>query len=241
VEIQRLGAQGAELEAVGDLNPAQLTESGRREIRHLLSSIELTPFALACPMRRGLDVPDNLERRIDYLREAMTLSFDLGARAIVVSAGQIPEKDDDPRRRWLSESLDTLGKHGDRIGATVLLETGLESGETMLGLLDRIDAGSLGVCFNPGNLMLHGFNPYVTARVLKQRFRYVHARDARMASAGRLAQEVPLGSGDIDWLQMLGLFEEIEYRSGITIEREPTPDASAHLQNAVNFLQRLIG
>lgn len=192
-------------------------------------------------MRRGLDVPDNLERRIDYLREAMTLSFDLGARCIVVSAGEIPEKDDDPRRRqWLFESLDTLGRHGDRVGTTVLLETGLESAETMLGLLDRIDAGSLGVCCNPGNLMLHGFNPYQAARTLKSRLRYVHARDARRASAGRLAQDVPLGHGDIDWLQLLGLFEEIEYRGGITIEREASADASTHLAAAVHFLKRFI-
>jgi L-ribulose-5-phosphate 3-epimerase len=207
----------------------------------MLESIELTPLAVACPMRRGLDVPDNLERRIDYLREAMTLSFDLGARSIVISAGQIPEKEDDPRRQWLFESLETLGRHGDRVGTSVLLETGLESAETMLSLLDRIDAGSLGVCFNPGNLMLHGFNPYHSARTLKTRLRYVHARDARMASAGRLAQDVPLGHGDIDWLQMLGLFEEIEYRGGITIEREASADASTHLAAAVGFLKRLIG
>lgn len=240
-EMQRLEVRGIEFDAVGEFAPAQLTESGRREIRHLLRSHGLHPLAVACPMRRGLDVPDGLEQRIDYVRAAMSLSFDLGARLVVVNAGQVHEAEDDPRRRCLFDALANLGKHGDRIGSTLLLETGLESGETLAGLLDKIDSGSLGVCFNPGNLMLHGFDPYAAARTLKRRIGYVHARDARLASAGRLAQEVPLGRGDIDWLQMLGAFAEIEFQGGITIEREPSADSPAQLAASVAFLQRLIG
>ena len=51
---------------------------------------------------------------------------------------------------------------------------------------------------------MHGFDPYEAARALNRRVVHVHAKDARLVGASRTAQEVPLGHGDIDWMQFLG-------------------------------------
>src|SRR5258707_7925379 len=115
-EAQKAGAHGVEMAAQGDLDPRGLSQTGRREVRHLLSSYDLVLGALFCPLRHGLDVADNLQPRIDFIMEAMTLAFDLGPRLLVVQAGKLPDKDDDPRLPLFRESLETLGRHGDRTG-----------------------------------------------------------------------------------------------------------------------------
>jgi sugar phosphate isomerase/epimerase len=52
---------------------------------------------------------------------------------------------------------------------------------------------------------------------------------------------VPLGHGDIDWLEYLGVLEEIEYRGWLTVERESGEKRVADVAAGVAFLRRLVG
>src|SRR4051812_49178688 len=54
-EAARLGAKGVVIDAIGDLAPNRLSETGRRELRHLLRSVELRLIALSLPTRRAFD------------------------------------------------------------------------------------------------------------------------------------------------------------------------------------------
>src|SRR6516162_1063668 len=76
-EAERLGVAGVQVDAAGDLAPNALSQTGRREFRHLLRSHNLELTALGCPLRHGLDTPENQEQRIDYVRKVLSLSFDL--------------------------------------------------------------------------------------------------------------------------------------------------------------------
>jgi len=239
-ELRKLGVAGVELDAVGDLAPGQLSDTGRRELKHLFRSYDLELTALACPLRRGLAVSENQEARLDYLRQALSMSWDLGAKIVVIEPGPVTYDDKDPRKVILSEALATLGRYGERVGATLALETGLEAGETLAAFLDGFSSGGLGANLNPGNLLIHGDDPYAGAKALRQRIVHVHAKDARLTSASGAAQEVPLGHGDIDWLQMTATLEEIEYRGFVTIERAPGANPLAEAKAGVEFLKRLI-
>src|SRR5437868_15123637 len=115
----KLGATGFELVAAGDLAPQALTQSARREIRHMFASHQLAITALEVPMRVGLDVPEQQETRIDYLRQAMTLAFELGCRSVIIQPGPIPKDETDPRLATLTDALLALGQHGHRVGTTV--------------------------------------------------------------------------------------------------------------------------
>jgi sugar phosphate isomerase/epimerase len=120
------------------------------------------------------------------------------------------------------------------------LETGTESGEVLAKFLDRFDTGGLGVNLDPANLLTHGFPPFEAVRALNRRIVHVHAKDARRGGASRAAREVPVGAGDIDWLELLGLLEEIEYRGWLTIERESGDRRAADVAAGVAFLRRLV-
>ncbi|MBI3407358.1 MAG: sugar phosphate isomerase/epimerase [Planctomycetes bacterium] len=233
---RKLDVSGVELASTGEFTPRNLSQTARRELRHLFRSHSLEPCALVCPLRHGLDVAENQEPRIELIREVMSLSFDLGPRLVVVDPGKIPVKDDDPRAPLMKDALLALGRHGDRVGVTLALVTGADSGEVLAGYLDRFDTGSLGACFSPGLFLVGGHDPYAAARALGKKVAYAHATDARHTSS-RGAALVPLGHGDIDWLQMLGTLEEIGYHGWLTVPAEAGPDAAA----AVQFLGRLRG
>jgi sugar phosphate isomerase/epimerase len=240
-EAERLGVGGVQVDAAGDLSPNSLSETGRREFRHLLRAHNLELTALGCPLRRGLDAPENQEGRIDHVRKVMSLSFDLGPRVALVQAGRVPAEDDvSARAALMTEALTVLGHHGDRTGTVLALETGLESGAALRKYLDRFDTGGLGVNLDPANLLMRDFDPYEGARALQGRVVYCRARDARQAGASRSSQEVALGAGDIDWMRFLAVLEEIEYRGWLVAGRESGggPDEMAA---AVGFLRRFIG
>lgn len=241
LEAQRLGVRGVQADAVGDLSPHTLSQTGRAAVRHLLQSYNLELTAIGCPLRRGLDSAQDQQQRIDHIKAVLGLSIDLGARIAIVQAGRVPEKADAPARLLLAEALRGLGRHGDHIGAVLALQTGLESGAVLSAFLAHFDTRSLGVNLDPANLLMGGFDPYESARALQGRVVHSNARDARMTGASRAAQEMPLGHGDIDWVRYLAALEEIEYRGWLTVARDVGDNRVADVTTGIGFLARFLG
>jgi L-ribulose-5-phosphate 3-epimerase len=240
-EAARLGVGGVQFDAVGDLSPDALSQSGRKSLLALLRTLNLQLTALGCPLRRALDDVENQQQRLDHVRKVMSFAYELGPRIVTVTAGQVPEKEDTPEARRLRESLTDLYQHGDRVGTTLALETGLESGPVLAKYLATFDTGSLGVNLDPANLLLHGFAPLEAVTALRERITHVHARDCRKGGASRAAREVPLGSGDIDWMAFVEALREVEYRGWLVVDREEGNDRLADVASGVAFLRRLVG
>jgi sugar phosphate isomerase/epimerase len=232
----KLGVAGLELVAAGELAPQQLTQSARREIRHLFASHQLAIPALEARPRVGLDVPEQQELRIDYVRQVMSLAFELGCRSVVLQPGPIPKDDKDPRFALMADALRALGQHGDRVGTMLAIETS-DDADVLESFLSRFDTGGLAVTFNPGILLVHGQDPYRFARTLRSRIVYVHATDARRGLSPRI---MPVGRGDVDWLEMMAVFAEMEYRGFLTIDVEPGTNAPAEAAAAAAFFPRLM-
>ncbi len=240
-EAARLGVGGVQLDAVGPLSPEALSQSGRRTIAAMLRNTNLQLTAIGCPLRRTLEVAENLEPRLEHLRKVMSLAYELGPRLVLVVAGQVPENEDTPEARRLREALTDLGRFGDRIGTTLALETGLEAGPVLARYLASFDSGSLAANLDPANLLLHGFDPFEAMQALRERLVHCHARDCRKGSVSRAAREVPLGAGDIDWLQFVETLREIEYRGWLVVEREEGDNRRADVASGVAFLRRVVG
>jgi sugar phosphate isomerase/epimerase len=81
---------------------------------------------------------------------------------------------------------------------------------------------------------------YESARALRGRVVHSNAKDARVTGASRTAQEVPLGHGDVDWAQYLGVLEEIDYHGWLTVERAGGDNRVADVAAGIGFLARLV-
>jgi sugar phosphate isomerase/epimerase len=236
----RLGVGGLQVDAMGDLGPDRLTETGRRELKNLLRTYNQQLTALNLPFRRGFDDPENQQVRIDYARKAMSLAFELGPRVVIAQCPKLPGENEAGRANLLREALTDLGRHGDRVGSVLALEIGLDPPEAVAAYLDSFDVGSLKVNYDPANVLVNGFDPVKGIIPLHRRIAHTHARDARRNSVSRGAQEVPLGAGDVDWLSYIASLAAVEYRGWLTIERETGTDRLADVERAVGFLRRVL-
>src|SRR5262249_59473264 len=191
----RMGVGGVQVNATGELSPDRLTETGRRELRNLLRTYNQELTALYCPFRRGLDTAENQQARIDHARKVLSLAFELGPRVAIVECPKLPGENEVERANVMREALTALGRHGDRVGANLALEIGLDPPEAVRDYLDTFDVGSLKVNYDPANLLVNGFDPAKGVIPLHRYIAHTHARDARRSSVSRGAQEVPWGPG----------------------------------------------
>jgi sugar phosphate isomerase/epimerase len=239
-QAARLGVAGVQVDAAGELSPERLAETARRELKNLLRTFNQQLTALNCPLRHGLDVAENQQPRIDYVRSALNLAFELGPRVVIAPCPKLPAENEVERARLLREALTAIGMHGDRVGSVLALEIGLDSPEAVRDYLATFDVGSLTVNYDPANLLVNGFDPVKGVIRLSRLIAHTHARDARKTTVSRGAQEVPLGSGDVDWLSYIASLTAIDYRGFLTIEREPGGNWLPEIERGVAFLRRMM-
>lgn len=233
-----LGIEGVQVDAVGDLSPETLSATGRREFRHRLRSVGLELAALGCPLRHPLYHLERHEARVRHVLQTLSMAYDLGARVVTTFSGTIPNADD-PARAILTDTLERLGSHGERVGATLALAAGAEPPQVLADYLRTFRCGGLGVLVDPASLLMRRLEPLEALRVFKEQLVLLHARDAVPERPDRLAEEVPLGQGDVDWLGVLGALEEIDYRGWLVIRRGQSLDPAADIRNGAALLRRL--
>jgi sugar phosphate isomerase/epimerase len=214
-----LGAKGVVLEASGELHPDRLSESGRREIRHLLRSLELPLIALHIPTRSPYDQLDELEKRIEKADKAFTLAYDLGTKLVLVRTGAVPPADEPERLGVYTTALTELARRVDHRGVRLAIETGFESGSILKAFLDGIDSPALAASIDPGTLLTHAIDPITTTVALGGWVAHAYATDA--ATGVRASKIVnPRGTGfppgSLDWEEYFGALEEINYRGFLT-------------------------
>lgn len=236
----KLGVAGVQVDAVGDLAPDRLTATGRRDFRNLLTTYNLELSAIHCPLRKGLDAADFQSERIEHVRKAMQLAFDLGPRVVVVPLPKLPTEPTDKRAVTLGETLRDLGGHGDRIGVRLALEAGFDAADKTRDYLAGFDSGSLGVNFDPANFLFHGHDPVASAAAFAGTVVHTHARDGRSATLSGGPKEVPVGAGEIEWMVYVATLEAIEYRGYLAVDRESGESRFADVAAGVKFLRRFV-
>lgn len=237
------GASGVQLDAVGDLAPERLSQTGRRDLRRVLAACGLELAALSCPFRRGFDDPQQLDVRVERVKQTLTMAYDLGPRLVTVFAGVLPGGADDVKNAAaiarLRDSLDAAAQHADRVGAVLAIDNGTELPATLAAFLGGFSRGGLGVNFDPATALVSGFDPAGALAELASWVRHVQARDARRGRGGRPGEETVLGGGDVDWTRLPAALEGIDYRGWLTIRRFAAADPLAEAPAAIAFLRRL--
>ncbi|REJ69612.1 MAG: sugar phosphate isomerase/epimerase [Planctomycetota bacterium] len=242
----QLGAEAVEIDARHELPAAEFGDTALRQVRKLLTDLELRVAALGFPTRRGFDVADDLERRVAATKQAMTMAYKLGAAVVVNQVGPVPSADaeqrsptDERRFRQLVEVLTDLGIYGQRHGALLAAETGTESGTDLAALLAEVPAGSVGATLDPGNLIVGRFSPLEAIEALGTSILHVHAKDAALDLAQHRGVEVPLGRGSADFPAILAALEERDYRGYLVIERQGGENPRFEIAQAVKYLRSL--
>lgn len=235
----QLGAQGVEIDARGEIKPHDLTRTALRELRKLLDDLGLKVSAVGFRTRRGYNVPQDLEARVEATKAAMQMAYDLGTSVVVNQVGRVPQESTGAEWDLLVEILKELGAHGQKVGALLAAETGSESGADLARLLAALPPGTIGANLDPGNLIVNGYSPLEAVQALGPAIVHVHAKDGVRDLAQGRGLETPLGRGAADFPALLGALEEHDYRGFFTIERAASADPLFEIGQGVKFLKNL--
>ncbi len=238
-EATKLGLKGVVLDAIGDLSPDRLSDTGRREVRHLLRSAELSLIALNLPTRRGFDTLDQFEDRLARADRAFALAFELGTRLVLAKVGGIPPESEPVRRQSLMTALGDLARRAEHRGVRLAVETGTDPGKPTAEFLASLGLPTLAASIDPAAFLRNGLDPIQAVVDLGPLVAHAYAADA-VTSPRSLVLSNPRNGfppGVLDWENYLGSLEEINYQGYLTLWPDPSGDVSGQIRRILKRIQ----
>jgi L-ribulose-5-phosphate 3-epimerase len=163
----------------------------------------------------------------------------LGLDLISFHAGFLPDVPGAERAKLverLREVVDVLADQGVRAA----FETGQERAATLRDILDELDRPTAGVNFDPANMLLYDKDDPVEAlRLLAPRVFQIHVKDARRTrTRGAWGDEVPVGTGEVDWTRFFDVVHAQRIAVDLMIEREAGKDRVGDMRIARERVER---
>jgi L-ribulose-5-phosphate 3-epimerase len=197
----------------------------------------------------GVGLDERWPENLAAARANAELAWRLRLPLVSFHAGFLPERSEDtgrpePRRAVLLDRLRALVDVFAERGVAVGFETGQESAATLLDALQDLQRPAAGVNFDPANLLLYGMDdPVAALQQLLPHVRQVHIKDARRPrSAGEWGEEVPVGTGEVDWDAFLARLVAGAPGVDLMIEREAGQDRIGDVRVARDLVRaRLAG
>ena len=172
----------------------------------------------------------------------LALLDELGLDKVSFHAGFIPHDLANPRRALMTERLTRLAAAFAEGGKLLLLETGQETAQTLVALLDELALPNLRVNFDPGNMLLYSMgDPIAALETLLPRIAQIHIKDAIPSGNPEVwGQEMPAGEGHVDWARFFEILTKAGYAGDLVIERECGNDPVGEIKRAAVYLSRFL-
>lgn len=160
----------------------------------------------------------------DIVRKQLQLASEMEMDAVLVVPGSVTNEVsyEDCYSRSQQE-LAELEKDARRLGVRIAIENVwnrfLLSPLDMARYVDELQSDAFGVYFDVGNVLQFGF-PQQWIRYLGERIVKVHVKDFSRA-VGNITGFVPLLAGDVDWSEVRGALDDIDYTDYLTAELSP--------------------
>ncbi|KAB8161266.1 TIM barrel protein [Streptomyces sp. 3MP-14] len=219
--LRQLGWHAIEIRSVDGIGIAELPARACADLAARLHEADLDVVCLDStlgnwgshatdPLSADLATLDALARRAEVLRCRWV-------RVMSYPGGGLPA---DRWRALVLERLTRLAERAERLGLTLLVENcsgwAGTSAERLAWLLDEIASPALGVLFDTGNGVPHGYDGLAMLERLLPRVRHVQVKDARH-EGGRVHYTLP-GRGEAQLPAMLDLLWSAGYRGPLSIE-----------------------
>ncbi|HEX4021761.1 MAG TPA: sugar phosphate isomerase/epimerase family protein [Acidobacteriaceae bacterium] len=181
--------------------------------------------------------------RIDALKQTSDFAKMLGIPRVQTHCGFIPENPRDPLYPEAVLAIREVAVHCAANGQDFLMETGQETPTTMSRAIQDVNQPNLGVGLDTANLILYGkANPVDAVDIIGPHVKSVHAKDGKWPTDPmQLGEEVLIGTGRVDFMQVFTKLHKLGYTGAITIEREISgPQQIADVKKEKLYLERII-
>jgi L-ribulose-5-phosphate 3-epimerase len=257
-KVVELGVPGIHITAGGPWDARTMDSAARKELVAHVKGLGLEISAISCwGGEVDLTVEKDWEQNIEWGKKNLELAADLGCGIWQGHCGVMPEDVKDPGWARVVDGMGQIAERGEQVGACLAIETGPEPPYVLRRVITEVGSKAIRVNWDPANMILWGaracqlagetyqrekwierYQPNEGARALADVIVHTHAKDAMVHEDGK-RQEVPLGTGWVDWPRYVGYLREAGYDGYFAIERETGEDPVGDIQKAVDFLRTL--
>ena len=256
-----LGAKGIQMYATtGENSPENLNQSDRKALLDEVKGSGLVFSALCGDLGMGFGHKEKNAELIEKSKRIVELAKDLETDIITTHIGVVPSDPNHDRYKIMQEACFELANFADSMNAHFAIETGPETAVVLKGFLDSLGSTGVAVNLDPANFkMVTGDDPVKAVHTLSKYIVHTHAKDGNKLNDGnpefiyaavhpvpehfndvQYFEEVPLGTGSVDFPGYLKALEEIGYKGFLTIEREVGKDPAGDIKTAYDFLNKVI-
>ena len=260
-KASEMGANGIQMYATsGENAPENLSKSDRIALKQEVSDAGLVFSALCGDLGMGFGNKEKNPELIEKSKRIVELAKDLGTNIITTHIGVVPADKNHERYKIMQEACFELATFADSMDAHFAIETGPEVATVLKGFLDDLPSDGVAVNLDPANFkMVTGDDPVKAVHILKDYIVHTHAKDGNRLNIGnpefiykavhpvpqgfddvQYFEEVPLGTGSVDFPNYLKALEEIGYKGFLTIEREVGDCPEKDIKTAYAFLKKTI-
>lgn len=244
----------------GEHSPENMTDAKISELMAVVKGNGLKFSAICGDLGMGFGFKDKNPMLIEKSKRITELAKKLECDIVTTHIGVVPEDKNHERYKIMQEACYELSRFADNMEAHFAIETGPEKSEVLKGFLDSLGSKGVAVNLDPANLvMVAGDDPVNAVHNLKDYIVHTHAKDGVMLKKGnpeyiyaavhpvpqevrgvKYFEEVPLGTGEVDFPAYLKALEGIGYKGYLTIEREVGDKPEKDINTAVSFLKSII-
>ncbi len=260
-KASKLGLKGIQMYATyGENAPENMTAQKIADLRQEVKDNGLVFSALCGDLGMGFGNKDKNPELIEKSKRIVDLAKELGTNIVTTHIGVVPSDKNHERYKIMQEACFELASYADSVDAHFAIETGPETSAVLKEFLDSLNSTGVAVNLDPANLaMVTGDDAVTAVHNLKRYIVHTHAKDGVKLADGnpefiyqvvhpipeevkavKYFEEVPLGTGSVDFAAYLKALEEIGYTGFLTIEREVGDTPEKDIKIAYDFLNDII-
>jgi L-ribulose-5-phosphate 3-epimerase len=171
------------------------------------------------------------------------VALKLNLKLVTFHAGFLPHEESDPSFPKLVGRIRQIADLFAIQGMSIALETGQEAPATMATFLKKLERKNVGVNLDPANLILYDKgDPVEAVKVLGPWVRQCHVKDAvRTKTPGTWGEEVPVGTGQVNWKGFFAALDAARFTGDLCIEREAGTERVADIKAGKQFVEKTVG
>jgi sugar phosphate isomerase/epimerase len=223
--------------------PEVLADAGIRVVSGMFRTVGEDYTSLETIRRTGGLVPDaTWQANWNNLQLTVNNAQQLGLEIVMTHAGFLPHETSDPVFDKMLGRMRQVARLFADHGLTLCCETGQETAESLVSFLDHLDEPNVAVNFDPANMLLYNNgDPIAALRTIGRRVKSCHLKDAIVTQVpGAWGEEVPVGTGQVEWPAFFTTMAELDYPGFFCFEREAGSARAADIAAGRAIVERLL-
>lgn len=187
-------------------------------------------------------LPDqHWESNWEGIQKISEIANELNLKLVTFHAGFLPHEESDPNFTKLMNRIELIAELFSDKNIDLGFETGQETADTLKIFLEKLNKPSVGVNFDPANMILYAKgDPIKALNTLSPFLKQCHIKDATTTKEpSTWGEEVVVGTGEVDWSAFFTALKTLGFDGDCCIEREAGDQRIIDIRSASEFVGKL--